>query len=98
VLVFVTSKLPADILDRGEDTIRWHAIGARCAQARGARGIRDIAVATGIPQSLSRDRDLDRAVVPCESRNSRPASACWTLDFAIGGHGNFAKTDSPSFQ
>lgn len=43
-------RLPADILDRSEDTIRWHARGARCAQVRGAGGIRDIAVATGIPQ------------------------------------------------
>jgi hypothetical protein len=50
VLVSSLPTLPADILDRSADTIRWHALGARCAQARGARGIRDIAVATGIPQ------------------------------------------------
>jgi hypothetical protein len=50
VLVSSLPTLPADILDRGEDTIRWHALGARCAQARGTRGIRDIAVAMGIPQ------------------------------------------------
>jgi hypothetical protein len=37
-------------LDGSEDTIRWHALGARCAQARGARGIRDVSVALGIPQ------------------------------------------------
>jgi hypothetical protein len=37
-------------LDRSEDTIRWHALGARCAEARGARGIRDVSVALGIPQ------------------------------------------------
>jgi len=42
--------LPADILNRADDTIRWHALGARCAQARGARGIRDVAIALGIPQ------------------------------------------------
>jgi len=42
--------LQAPIVDHSEDTIRWHALGARCAQARGTRGIRDIAVATGIPQ------------------------------------------------
>ena len=50
VLVSSLPRVPADILDRSEDTIRWDALGARCAQARGARGIRDIAVATGIPQ------------------------------------------------
>ena len=50
VLVSSLPRLPADILDRSEDTIRWHALGARCAQARGTRGIRDIAVTTGIPQ------------------------------------------------
>lgn len=37
-------------LDRSEDTIRWHALGARCAEARGARGIREVSVALGIPQ------------------------------------------------
>ena len=42
--------LQAHIVDHSEDSIRWHAVGARCAQARGIRGIRDIAVATGIPQ------------------------------------------------
>lgn len=42
--------LPADVLDHSDDTIRWHALGARCAQARGARGIRDASVAVGIPQ------------------------------------------------
>ena len=50
VLVSSLPTLPADILDRGEDTIRWHALGARCAQARGTHGIRDVAVATAIPQ------------------------------------------------
>jgi hypothetical protein len=49
VLVSSLPRLPADILDRSEDTIRWHALSARYALARGARGIRDIAVATGIP-------------------------------------------------
>ena len=37
-------------LDRSEDTIRWHALGARCAQARGTRGIREVSVALGIAQ------------------------------------------------
>jgi hypothetical protein len=37
-------------LDRSEDSIRWHALGARCAVARGARGIREVSVALGIPQ------------------------------------------------
>jgi hypothetical protein len=37
-------------LDRSEDTIRWHALGARCAEARGARGIREVSVALAIPQ------------------------------------------------
>lgn len=37
-------------LDRSEDPIRWHALGARCAAARGARGIRDVSVALRIPQ------------------------------------------------
>lgn len=49
VLVSSLPTLPADILDRSDDTIRWHALGARCAQARGARGIRDVAIALGIP-------------------------------------------------
>ena len=42
--------LPVDALDGSDDTIRWHALGARCAQARSLRGIRDISVALGIPQ------------------------------------------------
>ena len=50
VLVSSFPTLPEDVLDRADDTIRWHALGARCAQARGARGIRDVAVALGIPQ------------------------------------------------
>lgn len=37
-------------LDHGEDSTRWHALGARCRQARDARGIRDISVALAIPQ------------------------------------------------
>ena len=50
VLVLSLPGLSASILDRSDETIRWHAVGARCAQARGARGIRDVAVALGIPQ------------------------------------------------
>jgi hypothetical protein len=52
--------LQAPIVDHSEDTIRWHALGARCAQARGARGIRDIAVATGIPQYRLRAIEIGR--------------------------------------
>ena len=37
-------------LTRSEDMTRWQALGARCRQARGARGIRDVSVASGIPQ------------------------------------------------
>lgn len=33
-----------------EDSTRWHALGERCRQARGARGIRDVSVALGVPQ------------------------------------------------
>lgn len=59
-LVLSLPRLPADILDRSEDTIRWHALGARCAQARGTRGIRDIAVATGIPLYRLRAIEIGR--------------------------------------
>jgi hypothetical protein len=41
-------------LTRSEDLTRWQALGARCCQARGARGIRDISVSSGIPQYLVR--------------------------------------------
>jgi hypothetical protein len=37
-------------LTRSEDMTRWQALGARCREARGARGIRDVSVASGIPQ------------------------------------------------
>jgi hypothetical protein len=37
-------------LAHSEDSTRWHALGARCRYARGARGIRDTSVALGIPQ------------------------------------------------
>jgi len=37
-------------LDRSEDVIRWNALDARCKEARGARGIRDMSIITGIPQ------------------------------------------------
>lgn len=37
-------------LAHSEDSTRWHALGARCRQARGARGIRDLSVTLGIPQ------------------------------------------------
>jgi hypothetical protein len=37
-------------LTRSEDMTRWQAPGARCRQARAARGIRDVSVATGLPQ------------------------------------------------
>jgi hypothetical protein len=37
-------------LTHSEDSTRWHALGARCRQARGARGIREVSVTLGIPQ------------------------------------------------
>jgi hypothetical protein len=37
-------------LAHSEDSTRWHALGARCRQARGARGIREVSLALGIPQ------------------------------------------------
>jgi hypothetical protein len=37
-------------LTHSEDSARWQALGARCQHARGARGIRDVSVALGIPQ------------------------------------------------
>ena len=37
-------------LTHSEDSTRWHALGARGRQARGARGIRDLSVELGIPQ------------------------------------------------
>ena len=42
--------LEARILAHGEDSTRRHALGARCRQARGALGIRDVSVALGISQ------------------------------------------------
>ena len=53
-------------LDRSEDTIRWHALGARCAEARGAREIREVSVALGIPQYRLRaiERGLRREIRP----------------------------------
>ena len=37
-------------LAHSEDSTRWHALGTRCRRARGARGIRDVSLALGIPQ------------------------------------------------
>jgi hypothetical protein len=50
LLVSSFPGLSANILARSADTIRWQTVGARCAQARGARGIRDVSGALGIPQ------------------------------------------------
>lgn len=47
VMVSSFPGLPGNIFDRSDETIRWHALGARCAEAR---GIRDMSVAVGIPQ------------------------------------------------
>jgi hypothetical protein len=41
-------------LTRSEDMTRWQALGVHCRQARGARGIRDVSVASGLPQSRVR--------------------------------------------
>lgn len=43
-------EIDARFLERSKDTIRWHPLAARCREARGSRGIRDVSVATGIPQ------------------------------------------------
>jgi hypothetical protein len=40
-------------LAHSEDSTRWHGLGARCRQARGARGIRDVSVALGVPQHVA---------------------------------------------
>ena len=37
-------------LTHGEDSTRWQALGARCHQARGARGVREVSLALAIPQ------------------------------------------------
>jgi hypothetical protein len=37
-------------LSHTEDSTRWHAVATRCRQARGARSIREVSVALGIPQ------------------------------------------------
>jgi hypothetical protein len=50
VMVSSFPGLPADVLDHGDETIRWHTLGVRCAEARGTRGIRETAVAVRIPQ------------------------------------------------
>ena len=42
--------LPVHALDHSADVIRWSSLGACCKEARGARGLRDVSVATGIPQ------------------------------------------------
>lgn len=42
--------LPDHALGRSEDTLRWSAVSAYCKEARGVRGIRDVSVASGIPQ------------------------------------------------
>jgi len=49
-LVASFSDFPAEALERSEDTIRWHALGQRCQEARGVRGIREVSVGSGIPQ------------------------------------------------
>jgi hypothetical protein len=53
-------------LARSEDSTRWHALGVRCRQARGARGIREVSVALGIPEYRPRaieDGPLPTAVL-----------------------------------
>ena len=49
-LVTSFSDLPAEALERSEDTIRWHALGQCCQEARGVRGLREVSVGSGIPQ------------------------------------------------
>ena len=48
-LVASFPDLPAEALERSEDTIRWYALGQRCQEARGARGLRDVSAGSGIP-------------------------------------------------
>jgi hypothetical protein len=49
--------LPTTALARSEDTIRWHALGARCREAHGSRSIGDVSVALAIsPIPTKRDR------------------------------------------
>ncbi len=43
-------NLPARALDHSADIIRWSSLSACCKEARGTRGVRDVSVATGIPQ------------------------------------------------
>jgi hypothetical protein len=49
---FVASFGENDLVSesRVEDSVRWRPLGARCTAARAPRGIREMAIATGIPQ------------------------------------------------
>jgi hypothetical protein len=62
-------------LARSEDMIRWHALGTRCAEARGARGIREVSLASGIPQY--RLRAIERGHIG----EIRPDLACRYFQF-----------------
>ena len=61
--------LPAEALDLSDDLIRWNALGARCKDARGARWLRDAAVASGVPQY--RVRAIERPSAPDSTRVRR---------------------------
>jgi hypothetical protein len=63
VLVSSFSGIEAH-LSHSEDSTLWHALGERCRQARGAREIRDVSIALGIPQYRLRavERGLLREV------------------------------------
>jgi hypothetical protein len=69
-LVSSFPELTAQVIDRTEDTIRWHALAARCREARGSRGIRDVSVAIQIPQYRL------RAIESCLLREVR-ADLAW---------------------
>lgn len=70
-------------LDRTEDAIRWQALGAACAEARGARGIREVARppqrdSAGSCASLHTlpwHRGMGRPLVPSESCARAPDRA-----------------------
>jgi hypothetical protein len=66
VLAAAVPGAEAFFRERGEDGIRWQAVGNRCSAARGARSIREVSVAVAIPQYRLRaiEQGLIREVRP----------------------------------